>query len=107
MERGKQEKEKFIKEPSVPYGTPIVFSAQFLLPKLTATLSPGNYILTYILTAQFFTCIQKMFVKTCYLQVGHLQLLFRRASCNSVLKDAQTGLGLTNLLLWPAYTSQL
>lgn len=39
-ERGKQEKEKFIKQPSVPYATPLVFSAQFLLPKLTATLSP-------------------------------------------------------------------
>ena len=58
MESGKQEKEKFVKQPSVLYGTPIVFSAQFLLPKLTATLSPGNCILIDILTAQFFSCVQ-------------------------------------------------
>lgn len=48
-----------------------------------------------------------MFVKTCYLHVGYLQLLFRRASCSSVLKDAQTWLHPTDALLWSAYTSQL
>lgn len=51
-------KGKIHKKPSALYGTPVVFSAQFLVPKLTATLPPGNYILKHLLTAQFFTCIK-------------------------------------------------
>lgn len=63
MEGGKQEREKFVKQPPALYATPIDFSAQFLILNLTASMFPGNYILKYVLTDQFFTCIPQIFVK--------------------------------------------
>lgn len=58
LEGGRQEREKFVMQPSVLYATSIDFSAQCLILNLTATMFLGNYILKYILTSQFFTCIQ-------------------------------------------------